>query len=116
MALNAAGLNVGGAAMATAYKFASLHTADPGAAGDQNVIAGGRFAIALTSASGNISLSAPVDATGLTPSAAVAFIGLWSAATGGTYYGSVPRTTGDAAVNASGEYTIQSVAIPGSPT
>lgn len=115
MALNAAALNVGGTAMAAALKFATLHTADPGVNGDQNVIAGGRFAVTMSAAAdGDLSLVTPVAASGLTPAATVAFIGLWSASAAGTYYGSAPRTSGDTAVNASGAYTIQSIDVPAS--
>jgi len=114
MALNAAALDVAGEALATAITHVSLHTGDPGAAGTSNTIAGGRFAVSLDSTDGDLSLASAVNATGLTPAATVAYLGLWSASTSGTYYGSVPRTTGDANVNASGEYTINSLNIPAS--
>lgn len=113
MALNAAALDIAGEAIAAAAIGASLHTADPGVAGTSNLIAGGRALIDLNSTDGNISLAAPTPKSGLTPSAAVAFIGLWTTSTtGGTYLGSVPRTTGDPNVNASGEYTIDAINIP----
>lgn len=114
MALNAAGLQLGAAGIAAGLGYVSLHTNTPGAAGDQNVIAGGRFAVDLVASGGNIALDAPVEATGLTPLATVAHIGFWSASTGGTYYGSAARSSGDAAVNAAGEYTLTAVTIPGS--
>lgn len=114
MALNAAALQLAGAAIANGIKFISFHTGDPGGSGTSNVIAGGRFGCTLASSGGNITLSAPVNATGLTPSANVTHIGLWSASTGGTYYGSSPRTQGDAAVNVSGAYTVLALNIPGS--
>lgn len=115
MALNAAALDIAGEAIRAAAVGASLHTADPGAAGTSNTIAGGRAAITLVSTDGNLTLSAPVAKTGLTASATVAFIGLWTTSTtGGTYLGSVPRTTGDSNVNASGEYTIDTISIPAS--
>lgn len=112
MALNAAALDVGGEAIAAALTYVSLHTADPGGSGTSNVIAGGRFAINMDSTDGNLTLAAPVDASGLTAGATVAFLGFWNASTAGTYYGSVPRTTGDGAVNASGDYTIETISIP----
>lgn len=114
MALNDAWLQVCANAGANAITHVSLHTADPGIAGTTAVIAGGRFAIDLNATSGDISLASAVEAVGLTALAAVAFLGFWSASTGGTYYGSAPRSTGDAAVNAAGEYTITGVTIPGS--
>ena len=117
MPLNAAALDLAGEAIAAAAVGASLHTGDPGAAGTSNVIAGGRVAIDLDSTNGNLTLATPAAKTGLTPAASVAFIGLWTTSTtGGTYLGSVPRTTGDPAVNASGEYTIETLSIPATAT
>jgi hypothetical protein len=113
VALNDAGLNVGGTAMATAYGFVSLHSGDPGVSGTSNVIAGGRFPIDIESTDGDLASTAAVAATGLTPLAEVAYLGLWSASTGGTFYGSAERISGDAAVNSAGEYTISSLTIPG---
>lgn len=113
MALNDAALDVAGEALAAAIVGISFHTGDPGADGTANVIAGGRAAIDLDSTDGDLTLASPVTKTALTPEEGVAFLGLWSTSTtGGTYYGSVPRTTGDAAVNASGEYTVKSLSIP----
>lgn len=115
MALNAAALDIAGEAIAAAAIGASFHTADPGVAGTSNLIAGGRALIDLNSTDGNLTLAAPVNKSGLTAGAAVAFLGLWTTSTtGGTYLGSVPRTTGDSNVNASGEYTIDAISIPAS--
>jgi hypothetical protein len=115
MALNDAALDVAGDALAAALVGISFHTADPGAAGTSAVIAGGRAAIVMASTNGDLALTAPVTKTGLTPGATVAFLGLWSTSTtGGTYYGSVPRTTGDATVNTNGEYTANTLVIPSS--
>lgn len=117
MPLNDAALDIMGEAFVAVAVGASFHTADPGAAGTTAVIAGGRVAIDLDSTNGDIVLATPAAKTGLTPAATVAFIGLWTTSTtGGTYLGSVARTTGDSAVNAAGEYTIQSLSIPGSAT
>lgn len=113
MALNDAALDVAGEAIAAAIVGVSFHTADPGIAGTTAVISGGRAAVDLNSTDGDISLGTPVTKTGLTALATVAFLGFWSTSTtGGTFYGSAPRTTGDAAVNADGEYTVESITIP----
>lgn len=114
MALNDAALDVAGEAIAAAITHVSLHSGDPGGAGASNVIAGGRAAIDLNSTDGDLSLATAVLKTGLTASATVAFLGFWSASTGGVYYGSAPRTTGDSNVNAAGEYNISSISIPAS--
>lgn len=116
MPLNNAALQVAGAAIAGAVTHVGFHTADPGAAGTTGVITGGRFAITLTSTNGSLTLSSAVNATGLAAGASVAYVSFWSASTGGTYYGSAQRTTGDATVNAAGEYTLNSVSIPASAT
>lgn len=112
MALNAAALDVGGEAIATALAWAQFHSAAPGSAGTSNVIAGGRVAINMDSTDGNLSLAAPVTKTGLTAGATVSHVSFWSASAGGNHYGDAPRTTGDAAVNSSGEYTLDSISIP----
>lgn len=72
--------------------YASLHTADPGATG-ANELSGGspayaRQPVTLTptgAGTANIATTATFDIpAGTTPS----YAGLWSAATGGTFYGS----------------------------
>lgn len=114
MALNDAALDVAGEAIAAAITHLQFHSGAPGAAGDQNVISGGRFPVTLVSTDGDLSLSAQVDGTGLTPETPVANISFWSASSSGTYYGFVPLTSGDAATNASGEYSITAITIPAS--
>lgn len=116
MPLNDAALDVAGEAIAAAITHVSFHTAEPGGAGATGLIAGGRFAINIDSTNGDLVLGAVVNATGLTPGASVAYVGFWSANAAGIYYGSAQRTTGDAAVNASGEYTLNSLSIPSSAT
>jgi len=116
MALSAALLDIGGDAMASAIKFAQFHTGAPGAAGTNNVIAGGRFAVVMESTNGNLNLVGPINGTGLTAGATVAYVSLWPTASAGTPYGDAQRTTGDTTVNASGEYTITSLSIPVSST
>lgn len=51
-------------------------------------------------------LSAAVEFTGLTPSANVVNFGLWTAGTPDVYKGYLVRDSGDAAVNAAGEYNV----------
>lgn len=114
MALNAAGLQLAAVGIAAGITHVSLHNGTPGAAGTDNVISGGRFAVDLSASAGNVSLDNPVLASGLTPLATVAQIGFWSASTGGTYYGSCPRSSGDAAVNAAGEYELLEINFIGS--
>jgi hypothetical protein len=114
MALSDAALDVAGEAIAAAITHVQFHSADPGASGTANVIAGGRFAIDLNSTDGDLSLGATVAATGLTAGAAVWGWTFWSASAAGVYYGSVQRNSGDTNVNASGQYSITSISIPAS--
>ena len=113
MALNTAALQLGGAAIAAGITYLSLHSADPGVAGTSNVTTAARKAATLTSTNGNIALGSSVAFTGGAANGAVAFVGLWSAATGGTYYGSV-ALTGDATFNSAGEYTVTALNFNGS--
>lgn len=83
----------------------SLHDGDPGGAGTSNEISGGSYArVAATfnaAASGERALSANVDfvCTALT---AVTHFGVWD----DTVFLGSGTLTGDAAFNASGEYTV----------
>lgn len=113
MALNTAGLQLGGAAIAAGITYLSLHSADPGGAGTSNATTAARRPATLTSTGGNIALSAAVAFTGGAANGAVTHVGLWSASTGGTYYGSV-ALTGDATFNSAGEYTVTALNFNGS--
>lgn len=90
----------------------SLHSGDPGVDGTGNVVAAAQAATFAAAEAGTGSarkraLAAQEDFTGLTASASVVNIGLWTDTAGTpTYYGYVSRTGGDAAVNAAGEYSL----------
>ena len=80
--------------LGTLAAYASLHTADPGTGGSSEVTGGSpayaRKAITWASAaSGSKSTSAQLvfDVPGSTT---ISYIGYWSAASGGTFYGSRP--------------------------
>lgn len=88
----------------------SLHTALPDANGS-NASTAGRVAGSFTvDASGNLSVT-NLAFTGGAASGPVHSVGFWSAATGGTYYGSQAIETGDLAFNAAGAYTVNSLAV-----
>jgi len=78
--------------LADAALYVSLHSADPGAGGG-NELTGGSPTYARQSAvwgpaSGGV-LTLAADATFDVPAgASVAYFGIWSAASGGTFYGS----------------------------
>lgn len=102
--------------LATVAVWASLHTADPGTTGANEVTGGSptyaRKAITWNAAAtGNLDNNAnPVfDVPAATT---VAHVGLWSAATAGTFYGSADVT--DETFAAQGNYTLSDfdVALP----
>lgn len=115
MALNDTILNIGANAMAAAATHASLHTAAPDATGS-NQSAAPRKSVPWAAASGgDLALSGPIAFTGGAASGPVTHVGLWSAASGGTFYGAF-ALTGDAAFNAAGEYNVTTLNLPGSAT
>jgi hypothetical protein len=88
--------------------YASIHSADPGAAGD-NELSGGSPAYArkalswAAASSGTRSNSADVVAD-IPPGSTVAYVGYWSASSGGTFYGS--RAVSSESFTGQGTYTI----------
>ena len=89
MALNANGLNaqVGGLTAVAAY--ASLHSAEPNASGS-NEISGGSYtreAISWAAASNGTAASNANITFDVPGSTTIAWLGYWSAASGGTFYG-----------------------------
>lgn len=74
--------------------YVSLHSADPGITGASEITAAGRKAIAFNASSGGqVANGALIEFTGM-PAATVTHLGLWSAASGGTFLwgGSVAAT------------------------
>jgi hypothetical protein len=82
-------------ATGTQYGFAAAYTGDPGATGVANEITGGNPAyarraitwLAATAATPSIKALASFPTFDIPPATTVAFIGLWTLATGGTYGG-----------------------------
>lgn len=88
-------------ATGTQHGFASLHTADPGATGTANEVAGGSPAYArkaITWAAADAAtpsvkaLVATFPVFDVPPGTTVAFVGLWTLASGGTFGGSFDVT------------------------
>jgi hypothetical protein len=113
MAWSTAGLNQRADATAALVTHISLHSADPGATGTNEVSGGGyaRLVPSYGSASGGVAdLTAGLDFS--TPAdQAVSHIGLWASA---TFLGGFARTSGDAAANAAGEYTVATAPVTSS--
>lgn len=88
--------------------FASLHTADPGTTGASEV-SGGSPAYARKAITWNAAASGSLDNNAnpvfdVPAATTVSFVGFWSAASGGTFYGSSDVT--DETFAAQGTYTL----------
>lgn len=111
MALSTAALNSLGDHLASLATHVSLHTAAPDGTGSNESTAARQTASWSATASGVLSLSVAENFTGGAASGACTWIGLWSLATGGTFYGSFQITTGDVTFNAAGDYTLDDINI-----
>ena len=109
MALNDTALNLMAEALADVALYLSLDTNGSGTESTAGRLAAGWGA----AAAGDLSIAAPKAFTGGASNGPVSHVGLRSAATGGTFYGSYP-VTGDASFNSAGEYTLDSFTIAGS--
>ncbi|MCA1569796.1 MAG: hypothetical protein LC798_05625 [Chloroflexi bacterium] len=99
--------------LATLAGFASLHTADPGTTGTSEVT-GGTPAYARKAITWNAAASANLDNNAnpvfdVPAGTTVSFVGFWSAATSGTFYGSADVT--DEVYGAQGTYTLSDADI-----
>lgn len=107
MALNDAALVLAANAVDTAITHFQLYSGAPGGAGTSNAV-GSRVAVNGTvDGDGDISWTNTAF-TGLSANQTVAYVGYWSASSGGTYYGA-SALTGDGTANSAGEYTVTSV-------
>lgn len=88
--LTAAAKEAAALAVTGAASWVSLHTADPGTTGASEV-SGGSYARAQTTWSAGISdgIVSGSEVTALLAAGTYTHVGLWSASTGGTFYGSV---------------------------
>ncbi len=114
MPLNDTILNVGANAMGTAITHIAIHTALPDAVGSNQSTAA-RVATGWPAATAGDLVITNKNFTGGTANGAAQYVGFWSAATAGTFYG-YQALTGDQNFNAAGEYTITSLAVNGSST
>lgn len=97
MGLEVAADNVAANAVATAVAYLSLHSANPGPTG-ANELAGGTPAYARIAVTWNGAVAGVAALNGdktfnVPAGATVAYVGAWSAPTGGTFYGSDDVTT-----------------------
>lgn len=90
----------------------SLHSASPGTTGANELSGTTRQTpVWELDAVGELVLSAAEDFTGATPLTNVTHLGLWL---GGVFRGHITRTSGDAATNAAGEYSVSGVSVTNS--
>lgn len=113
MALNDTALNLMATALGGAAQYLSLHSATPDATGSSETTAGRQSAGWAAASGGDIAITAAKPFTGGASNGAVTHVGLWSAATAGTFYGSF-AVTGDQSFNSAGEYTLDTLTIAGS--
>lgn len=116
MALTDAAKNLMLDELATVAVFASLHTADPGTTGTSEVT-GGSPAYARKAITWNAAASGALDNNAnpvfdVPAGTTVSFAGFWSAATNGTFYGSINLT--DEAFAGQGQYTLSDADITAS--
>lgn len=107
-------LNSLGTSLAGLCTHASLHTADPGSTGTNEVTGGGyaRQAVSFTvDGDGDLTITGTLAFSGPANGAAQ-FVGLWSAASGGTFRGGF-ALTGDQTFNAAGQYNVTALTING---
>lgn len=109
MALNSNGLNAQVGGLTTVAAYASLHTAEPDAAGSSEVTGGAytREAISWAAASGGTAVSSAEIVFDVPDGVTITHLGYWSASSAGTFYGSRALDASQTFSN-SGTYTIAS--------
>ena len=99
--------------LGTLAVFASLHTASPGAGGANEVSGGSpayaRKAVTWSAAAGSAKATSNAPVFDVPAGTTVAFVGLWSLATGGVFYGYFDVT--DEVFAGQGTYTLTSGTI-----
>ena|SRR5262245_24403040 len=119
MAFTNAELNAALDALGPRWAYASLHTASPSTTGANEVSGGSpayaRIPIVWDPASGQVlGLNAPL-VFNVPASTTVAYVGIWSALTGGTFRGSDQLSSSET-FTAHGTYTLDSLNVTASST
>lgn len=119
MPLTDAALQAGTNGITAAYPYVALHSADPGATGLNEVTAAGRLAAnwGAATGSGDASLAAAINFSGMAANQAVTYVGLWdSSVAGAGNFGGGFALTGDQAANTAGDYTVSSLTVNATAT
>lgn len=109
MPYNSAGLNLAVDGLAGGIAYASLHSADPSTTG-ANEISGGSPAYARLAPTWNAASAGQRDLSAdltfdIPAGTTVAYVGYWSALTGGTFYGGFALTS--ETFTAQGQYVLE---------
>lgn len=114
MPLSTAGKNSAANGAASNVGYVSLHTADPGTTGASEVTGGtpayARKAVAWSSAAGGVAAIAAGVTFDVPGATTISYVGLWSTATGGTYYGSAPLSAAET-YGGQGTYNLTALTI-----
>ncbi len=110
MPLNDRALNGMADWLAGVAPYLALHSADPGATGVNETTATRVAAGWPPAINGGALTLSPKTFTGGAPNGPITHLGLWSAPTGGLFYGS-GELAGDLVFNANGSYNMTSLTI-----
>jgi len=113
MAFAGPGLVAASNGIITGATFAQLYTAAPNGTGATNASTAARVAVGWgtpNTTTGVVTNAAPINFSGAASSGPITYVGLWSAATAGTFYGAFPLD-GDLVANSAGAYTIQTITL-----
>lgn len=94
--------------------YAQLHSGPAGVAGTDNIAVAGRQLVhwGTPTGAGNFGLISQISFTGGTPGSDVYSVSMWSAETGGVFYGEDPLT-GDVTFNALGDFHVTAIDATG---
>ena len=100
----------------TVSTYMSLHDADPGTAGTTAELSGGspayaRKAITWAAASGGTKAISGTITFDVPAARGATHVGLWSAVTGGTFYGSDALSAPEASYSSQGQYVVNAATL-----
>lgn len=116
MPLNDTAMQIGANAMRAVFAYAQLHSSAAGTSGTANVTSTSRQPATWTTpgTAGSFMLASRLNFTG--PANGTVFsVTLWSASSGGTFYGEFPLS-GDTQFTSAGTYAVTAIDLTGSAT
>lgn len=116
MGNSVSGRNAAAAGLAGVSAYVSLHSADPGTTGASEISGGSpayaRKAVTWAAASGGSDVSNVILTFDIPPGTTIAYMGLWSAPTNGTYQSGGPLSASET-YTAQGKYDLNTATING---